>query len=154
MAIQSRFDIQIRNEVKSARVFQNQIRTLTVKILKSFGWKQGILSILFVGDRKMRSLNQRFLAHDWTTDVIAFGLAGGGPKPKRGPVVLGDLVVCIPTAKRQAKVYGNGFFYELMFYVCHGILHLMGYKDKTKKDAARMDRLQKVTLKKIGLKNK
>jgi len=153
MATQSRFEIRIRNEVKSTRLSENLICTLTVKILKFLGWKQAILSILFVGDRKMRSLNQQFLAHDWTTDVIAFGQAGG-PKPKRGPIVLGDLVVCIPTAKRQAKVYGNVFFYELMFYICHGILHLMGYKDKTKKDAARMDRLQKKVLKKIGIQNK
>ena len=86
--------------------------------------------------------------------MIAFSQLEGprARDSKEMPVYLGDLVVSLDTTKRQSAEYGNSFDYELAFYICHGILHLMGYDDKTKADAERMDKKQKQILKKIGMK--
>ena len=106
---------------------------------------------MLVTDRQIRPINKRHLGHDWATDVISFSqLEGKAIKgsPKTVPF-LGDLVISLDTTARQAKEYGNDFFYELCFYVCHGVLHLMGHTDETKKEAAAMERKQKSILKRI-----
>ena len=92
------------------------------------------------------------MKHDWATDVISFS-QWEGKKLKMGlsqPTPLGDLILSLDTTARQAKEYGNDFFYEFSFYLCHGILHLMGYSDKTPKEARAMEKKQTMILKKIG----
>ena len=63
------------------------------------------------------------------------------------------MIISLDTTLRQAKEYGNGFLYELAFYICHGMLHLMGYDDKTPADAKRMWDKQTKILRKIGVVN-
>ncbi len=65
--------------------------------------------------------------------------------------MLGDIIISIDTTARQAEEYGNDFLYELAFYLCHGILHLMGHDDSTKAQAERMWAKQTNVLKKIGI---
>jgi len=74
--------------------------------------------------------NRRYLHHDDITDVIAFEM-----KEKN---VLGDVMVSIDTAKRQAKEEGHDLFTELTILSIHGLLHLLGYRDKRKKDREAM----------------
>ncbi len=148
----SAFDIRIRKETADLPVSTAALKRHTAAMLRALGLKKAGLSMLLVGERKMRGLNRRYLAHDWATDVLAFGQTGG-PQVKKGMPFLGDLVICPPVARRQAKLYGNTPAYEFLFYVCHGILHLKGYDDHRRKDARRMDRLQKKILKQIGVKN-
>jgi probable rRNA maturation factor len=148
----SDFDVQIRNDCRTMKVPVPFLRAKACQILKRLGWKKAALSILLVDDRKMRRLNRRHLNHNWTTDVLAFG-QGEGPHPPKTAPFLGDLVISLPMAKRQARVYGSTFSYELCFYLCHGILHLMGYRDKTRKEAQKMERMQKKILKQVGVKN-
>ena len=88
--------------------------------------------------------------HDRATDVISFSQLEGKPLgPKEGIPFLGDIVISLETTARQAAEYGNSFDYELHFYICHGILHLMGWDDKSKREAARMFSKQTQVLKKI-----
>lgn len=137
----SAFEIEIRNEAKNIRVPAARLKLAARKILKSLGLKGASLSILLVNDRAIRRLNRRYLGHDRATDVIAF--------PQKKPF-LGDIVISLETTKRQAKEYGNSFDYELCFYLCHGVLHLMGFEDKTKKQSEKMLRKQEKILRKIG----
>ncbi|MDP3919771.1 MAG: rRNA maturation RNase YbeY [Candidatus Omnitrophota bacterium] len=132
-----------------------KIRRIASQTLRALGLRSGVLSVLLVGDRKMQSLNRRYLQHDRPTDVIAFGglLDSGRLEATQGRPYLGDIVISVDTARRQARSYGNSFSYELMFYLCHGILHLRGYRDKTVKGASAMEGKQKTLLKKIGIKN-
>ena len=132
--------IQIRNETSKFHISLRPLKVIVRKILKALGFKRTGLSILFVGDKEIRSLNRRWLGHDRPTDVIAF--------PGEG-AFLGDIVISLETTRRQAKQYGNYFEYELATYLCHGILHLKGHCDKTKKGAARMEKLQERILRKI-----
>ncbi|HXV27639.1 MAG TPA: rRNA maturation RNase YbeY [bacterium] len=146
----AKFDIRIKNEVGTIRL---PLKFLTQKVsgmLRRLGWKKAGLSILFVGDRRIRAFNRRYLGHDRPTDVIAFSQLEGMKPPGEIPWV-GDIVISLTTTRRQAVEYGNSFIYELCFYICHGLLHIMGYRDNTKKEARRMERKQKSILKKIGL---
>ena len=146
-------DIQIRSETKRYHVSLSRLRNVAKEILKSLGWKEAILSVLLVDDKKIKALNHRYLDHDRPTDVIAFSqLAGPGPQMRRP--FLGDIVISLETAQQQAKLYDNSFFYELCFYLCHGILHLMGYRDKSADEAKGMEIKQRRILNQIGLKKK
>lgn len=148
------YSIEIQNTT-ARKVSVPKLKRAAAGILKSLGWRRAAVSLMLVTDRQIRPINRTHLGHDWATDVISFSqLEGKALKssPKTVPF-LGDLVISLDTTARQAKEYGNDFFYELCFYVCHGILHLMGHSDETSKEAAAMDRKQKAILKKIGIEN-
>ncbi len=144
------FDIRITNEVKTLRVSSSFLRKKVQEMLRRLGWRKAGLSIQLVSDRKIQALNRRYLKHNRPTDVIAFGPLEGPKIPSKIPW-LGDIVVSLETTKRQARVFGNSFTYELCFYICHGILHIMGYRDKSKREAEQMERMQKRILKQIGI---
>jgi len=158
---QNLFEIYIQNQVKGARPPVRSLKEAARRMLKLLGWKRAVLSVLLVDDRKIRTLHRRYLGHDRPTDVMAFSQLeasgpkgrrpGGAPYPKNGPPVLGDIVISLPTTRRQALFYGNSFSYELHFYLCHGILHLMGYDDKTKKQAQEMEKMQTEILEKLRI---
>jgi probable rRNA maturation factor len=90
------------------------------------------VSVLFCGDARMRSLNARFRRKDKTTDVLAFPAPAGG--------LLGDIVVSVPYAKRQARRRGEPASRELDRLLLHGFLHLLGYDHET--DDGQMDALE------------
>ncbi len=102
------------------------------------------VSVLLTDDRRIRNINRRFLSHDYATDVISFGAgeAAAGPKD-----FLGDLVVSCQTARRVAKELGVPYRQELARYLVHGTLHLLGYRDRKKKDRERMHARQEKILK-------
>jgi len=95
------------------------------------GWLRGEeLSIALVSDREMRALNRRWRDKDATTDVLSFPL--GGRK------ALGDVVISLPAARRQAREGGWPLSVELRRLLAHGLLHCRGYDHETAKDARRM----------------
>jgi probable rRNA maturation factor len=94
------------------------------------------LGVRFVGDRAMRLANRRFRGKDKTTDVLSFpGEDGDG----RG--YLGDVLISVPTARRQAAAAGHGADCELRVLLLHGILHCLGYDHET--DQGEMERLER-----------
>lgn len=103
--------------------------------------RQGQLSVIFVTDRVIRDLNRQFLHEDHPTDVLAFDMREAFPvRDKRVLLALvdGEIAVSVPTAIRQAKIFGTSPQDELLLYVIHGILHLMGYDDHAAADIKRM----------------
>lgn len=91
----------------------------------------GELSVLFTGDAEMKTLNRQWRGKDKTTDVLAFP-AGGGP----GPDTLGDVVISVPVARKQAAKAGWSMEKEALFLLIHGLLHLMGYDHEKSARAA------------------
>lgn len=146
-----RLDVEIRNENKTSEVSLSGLKFKIRQMLKALGWKKAGLSVLLTGDRKIRRLNRQYLNHDWATDVLAFGQPKSSFSSGRIPF-LGDIVISLETTKKQAHRFGNAFLYELCFYLCHGILHLMGYRDKTKMEAQKMEKIQKRILRQIRIK--
>ncbi len=150
--------IDIRDESpRKYKLSLPKVEQTASRILQALGWKKAAVSLWLVSDRKIRALNKRFMKHDWATDVISFSQWEGrklkvqGLSAKQSTVPLGDLIISLDTTARQAKEYGNSFFYEFSFYLCHGILHLMGYDDKTPREAKTMEKKQAAILRKIGI---
>jgi probable rRNA maturation factor len=95
------------------------------------------LSVLLVSDPAIRVMNQRHRGQDRPTDVLSFPL---GETPGAGaPRLLGDVVISLPTAARQAKSRRRPLFDEARFLLAHGLLHLLGYDHDTKPRKQRMD---------------
>ena len=86
-----------------------------------------------VDTREITALNRRYLRHRGATDVLSFDLSGAS---RAG--VIAQIVVCGDAAAREAAARGCGKQQELMLYVVHGLLHLLGYEDTTARGAARM----------------
>jgi probable rRNA maturation factor len=103
------------------------------------------LSIAIVGDQRMRRLNREFHATDETTDVLAFGYSDPGEP------LDGEVIVCAPVARRQAKARGLPFRSELLLYVVHGVLHLGGEDDHERAAARRMRRREREVLAGLGV---
>ena len=106
------------------------------------------LSIHFIGDQKMRSLNYLYRGQDKTTDVLAFSLSDS-KQIKTETDDLGDIFVSVPQVRRQAKEFEVSFKEELLRMVAHGVLHLLGYEHKNNQQAKKMFSTQEELIKKF-----
>lgn len=100
-------------------------------VLKRESGKKRSISVVFVNDRFIRRINRKYLKHDAVTDVISFPLEGGMG-------VDGEVYVSLDRAKQQARDGGIPFREEVRRLVVHGTLHLLGYRDSTKREKRRM----------------
>lgn len=102
------------------------------------------VSIGVIGDAAMRRFNREFHATDETTDVLSFDLSDDRS-------IEGEILVCAPYARREARSRGIPWQTELVLYIVHGLLHLCGEDDHAPADARRMRRLECGILGRIGL---
>lgn len=104
------------------------------------------MEITFVDDARIAQIHQQFLGVSGPTDVITFPIDDGDEDALRGDELplplLGEIVVSTDTAKRQAPDFGNEPLLEVLLYVVHGVLHLVGYDDRAPADRQRMESRQ------------
>jgi probable rRNA maturation factor len=103
-----------------------------------------VLSIVLVGDQEMVSLNKRFLGRSTVTDVLAF------PYGHDGSGLNGEIIVNADLAVRQAGGRPHTAVDELLLYVVHGLLHLLGYDDHEEAETRRMRQREQDVLKAAG----
>lgn len=84
----------------------------------------------------MRTLNRRYRGKDKTTDVLSFSLREGAFSHIQ-PHILGDIVIAVPTAARQATEAGHTLGREIDILLVHGLLHLLGYNHELSDDEER-----------------
>lgn len=96
--------------------------------------KSGDITVCFVNDRQIKKLNRKYLRHDYATDVMAFDIS------EQEDAFLADVIISTDTAQMNAVVFKTNPFYELCLYVAHGVLHIIGYEDRTKELRSIMDR--------------
>ena len=121
----------------SARRVEAWARVLLSKAGARRRLSSSSLSILLCGDARMRTLNRRFRRIDRPTDVLSFPpLEEISSSP-----FLGDLVIDVPYAARQARKRGHGLDREVQILLAHGVLHLLGYDHET--DDGTMFRFQR-----------
>jgi probable rRNA maturation factor len=106
-------------------------------MLAAAGRADAELSIVLMGDESIRELNRAYRGKDRPTDVLAFAQAEGRFARLAGPL-LGDVIVSIPTARRQASTRRRTLLAEVTTLVAHGILHLLGWDHDTAAKSRRM----------------
>lgn len=128
------------------------VRRVCRDVLRAVNEHGGELSVALVHDEEMHRLNRDWRGKDRTTDVLAFALREGEGTAVQEPGLLGDVVVSIPTAARQAKERGHALDREIAELLAHGILHLLGYDhERSPAEARRMFREQRRVLAAIGV---
>lgn len=106
------------------------------------GCPEAEVGCLLVTDRRIRALNRRYRGEDFPTDVLAFPQGEGGGPPGH-PGLLGDVVISVETAARQAARAGNSLEREAALLLIHGILHLLGHDHATAVARRRMWAIQR-----------
>jgi probable rRNA maturation factor len=129
--------IEIQNQQKKVPIPRSQIKRIAQKILRHEDISRANLSIVFVTDAQIQSLNKKFLHRSYATDVLAFAL-GSGKKPRAPKQIEGEVVISAPMARKNAKAFKTSVRHELVLYVIHGILHLLGHDDHRPADIRRM----------------
>ncbi len=104
------------------------------------------VSVLLAGDARIRKLNREYRGIDSPTDVLAFAM-GDGEFADLHPQLLGDVIISVDTAGKQAEKAGRGLLEELRLLAVHGTLHLLGYEDETPTGRALMRRRERKYLK-------
>ena len=133
-------EVDIKNEHPLFRFRQKKLIQVVQIILKALKYKNTYLSLVFVSDRQIKKLNRLYLRHPWVTDVIAF--PSSQPQTRKHPAFLGEVIIAPSRAKNYAQKNKLSIHEELLRYICHGILHLHGLKDKSKQDQAKMRRME------------
>ena len=107
--------------------------------LKKFARQNIEVNVIFVDEKEIRRVNVEFLGHHYVTDVISFNNKKP-PFDTGEPWAFGDIFVCYPVARQNAKSFGHTILQEMLMYVTHGALHLSGMDDHAPQDRAEMDR--------------
>jgi probable rRNA maturation factor len=141
--------------VRLTRHLVRQVRLvkLAQRVLLAAGEANSELSLELIGDRRMQRLNRDYRKRDRTTDVLAFPTREAiVPKGLSCPTnLLGDVVISLPTAIRQARAAGRSVDVELATLLVHGVLHLCGYDhERNVQEAERMSRRERVVLRRIS----
>ncbi len=93
-------------------------------MLDALGLPEAELSVLLTDDREIQRLNREHRSKDRPTDVLAFPMAENALDPQ---AILGDVVISLDTASRQARSRRRELDVEVRFLLAHGVLHLIGY---------------------------
>ncbi len=109
------------------------------------------VSLALVDDEHIHSLNRQYRNVDNPTDVLSFSMREGEPIPGGEEEILGDVVISLQSAERQAKEYGHDFRREMAYLAIHGVLHLLGYDHRGEKERREMRRKENKLLEELGL---
>lgn len=129
--------------VNSAYRDRDQLRKWLCSVARFHGHSVGELTFVLMTDRDLLEYNKRYLGHDEYTDVITFdGQTGTG--------ISGDILMSYERIKENAASFGVSMQNELRRVMVHGLLHLLGHKDKTKAQRAAMRVLEDIWLEKLA----
>jgi len=123
------------NNLTLGEVDEEFLKGVAKKILKGENKKELNLSIVFVGESRIKKLNKEYRGKNRVTDVLSFGDG------------LNEIVICLQEVKKNARKFNSNFKKELARVLIHGILHLLGYEhEKEKKEAEKMEKKQEYYL--------
>lgn len=154
--------IYLSNRTRNAGLDTRSLSSTLERLLAEIGAADTSVSLVFVRDRAMRELNRQHRGKDAATDVLSFPLlppeafdrreatrpcapAGGEER------MLGDIVVSVDTARRQAAAYDAPLDREIERLLIHGVLHLAGHDHEAPDERARMEREERRLARSIGM---
>ncbi|MFK7769277.1 MAG: rRNA maturation RNase YbeY [Mariniblastus sp.] len=141
--------IEIANE-QSQPIDSDPLISAVKLILNDHSIEKSEISIGIVDDPAMRAYNKQYLNHDYETDVLSFVLDWD----ETIGALSGQLIVSTDTAETMASQYGSTMQEELLLYVIHGTLHLVGYDDKDPADETEMRDAEKQYLANFGVEHR
>ena len=136
--------ISIQNRQKMLTVDLGRVRRSLKRILKELGCKDSEVSLLLVDDDQIREINKNYLQRDRPTNVISFAMTEGAFGDVH-PEILGDIILSVETAARDAMACDIDFMDEVEFLLIHGLLHLVGYNHENveSREAEKMKKLER-----------
>ena len=130
-------DIVLRNQQRIRGIQPAFLRRIVVAVLNKMPEVLEFeIGIHLVSQSRMEKLNEAFLQHQGSTDVITFDYSD----ITRPNWLAGDIFICVSEAVDQARVFGTSWQSEVVRYVAHGILHLRGYDDHSAREKKKMKR--------------
>ena len=134
------FNYETNFKLEEENVIENWIQTIILK----HDCEEGEINYIFCDDAYLHKLNVEFLKHDTLTDIISFDNS-------LGKLINGDVFISVERVEENAKEYGVSFLEELQRVMIHGVLHYIGFKDKTVEDQNEMTKQENLAL--YGLNN-
>ncbi len=139
------YQVTLSNEQSEHVIDTSQLKQAVELVLSDSPYATGEVHVVVVDDPTIHALNRQFLNHDYPTDVLSFVM-------EETEVSLeGEIIVSADTAAASAKDYNWTRADELLLYVIHGTLHLVGYRDKTPDEVVEMRTAEKRFLTKLGI---
>ncbi|MCW2278142.1 rRNA maturation RNase YbeY [Heliophilum fasciatum] len=151
-------DVNMTEEEVEA--WQEMLEQLALLCLEEVGYppEDAEISLLLTTDQGIAVLNQQYRGMEGPTDVLSFAMREMGEGEELFDIdelneddMLGDIVISIDTAMRQAEEYGHPLEREVGFLFVHGLLHLLGYDHKGEEDTELMQGLERKVLSSYGL---
>jgi probable rRNA maturation factor len=130
-------EIQIHRGAIAGKIPRSLISKAVEVIALDFGWSDAEISVAVVDDPEIHRVNKQFLQHDYPTDVISFDTTDSES------LLEGEIVVSVDTARRIAEENGWSGEHELLLYIVHGMLHIVGLDDKAPADIEAMRRAER-----------
>lgn len=118
---------------------EQQIKEWLAVIAVHYSRTMGTINFIFCDDAYILSVNRQYLKHDYYTDVITFDYC-------EGDELSGDVFISLDTVKSNSEVFSTDFENEFCRVVCHSVLHLIGFKDKTETDSMEMRKNENICL--------
>lgn len=130
--------IKIKGAKKRLTFPISEYKEMVSRLLEILDEKESELSILLTTDSEIRKLNKKYFNKDKPTNVISFSFIEDGTKlPIR---VLGDIIISVETAQKEAEALGKNLMEHLLYLTIHGLLHILGYDHKEKREAKLMEK--------------
>jgi probable rRNA maturation factor len=129
-------ELYLRNRQRTRPINLKLLRAIAASLISTTFPAESRIGVLLVGAREMARLNEAFLKHAGSTDVLAFGYT-----MDQSQMLHGEVFICVDEAVQQARRFHTTWQKELVRYLTHGLLHFQGYDDST---AARRQRMKAV----------
>jgi len=131
----------IINYQRGIRVNAAALGRFAARLRRALRLRPDSFTVALVTDQRSAALNRRYRRRPYATDVLSFAADGNG--------ALGDVVISVPTARRNARRYRHGLEEEIKMLMLHGVLHLVGYDHET--DRGQMNRREHALRRRLGL---
>lgn len=126
-------------EVSMPDFNQADVNDWIATIIENHKKELGEITVIFCSDDYILKVNREYLSHDYFTDIITFDYC-------EGSLVNGDLFISLDTVLDNSKDFETGYDNELMRVIIHGVLHLIGFNDKTDTEQEEMTRQENISL--------
>ena len=157
-------NLVIVNRQRTKKIDTRRLKPIVGGLFAELKLTEAELGINLVGEREMALVNETFLQHEGSTDVITFDhTENPGTHKATSPALHGELFICVDDAIAQAREFKTSWQSEVVRYIVHGVLHLLGYDDlkpqlrrKMKQEENRLTRLleRKFSLAQIAARSK